>query len=66
MQMQGVLRESASMSAIEKSTSPSRAIAKRCRTVFVLPPIAMSRRIALRNDWRVATLRGRTDSSPFS
>ena len=66
MQMHGVFLESASMSAMEKSTSASRAIARRWRTVFVLPPIAMSRRIALRKDSRTAIERGRTESSPFS
>ena len=66
LQMHGVTRESASMSAIEKSTSPSRAMAKRCKTVFVLPPMAMSSLIAFRKESRRAIERGRTDSSPFS
>ncbi len=63
LQMHGVCRDSSSMSARSKSTSPSIAAASRCRIVLVEPPMAMSRRMALENASRVAMLRGRTDSS---
>ena len=52
------------MSAMVKSTFASRAIASRCSTVFVDPPIAMSRVMALRNADRVAIERGSTEASP--
>ena len=63
---QGVLRLRASMSFMVKSTPPSCATASRCNTVLVEPPMAMSSVMALRNAWRVAIERGRTDSSPSS
>ena len=47
MQSTGVLRESISMSFIVKFAPASLAIASRCSTVFVLPPMAMSRVMAL-------------------
>jgi hypothetical protein len=59
----GTRRDSASMSAMSKSTSPSCAAARRCSTVFVEPPIAMSSVIAFSNASRVAMARGRTLSS---
>ena len=54
------------MSCIVNSSSPSWAMASRCRTVLVEPPIAMSSVIAFSNASRVAISRGSTDSSPSS
>ena len=54
------------MSAIVKSTSPSRAAARMCSTVLVEPPMAMSRRMAFSKAVLVAIERGSTDSSSFS
>src|SRR5664280_1168757 len=64
--MQGVLRESSSMSCWSKSTSASTAVASRWSTVFVEPPMAMSRRMALEKASFVAMERGRTDASSSS
>lgn len=62
----GTLRDRESMLAMVKSTSPSWAAASRCRTVFVEPPIAMSRLMALLNAALVAMERGRTEASSSS
>ena len=66
LQRNGTLRESRSISGMVKSTSASWATARRWSTVFVEAPMAMSRVMALRNAWRVAIERGRTESSPSS
>ena len=42
------------------------AAARRCRIVFVDPPIAMSSAIAFSNAFVVAMFRGRSDSSSSS
>ena len=42
------------------------ATANKCKTVFVLPPMAISNVIAFRNASRVAMFRGNTFSSPRS
>ena len=47
-----------------KSTPASRAIARRCSTVFVEPPMAMSSVIAFSKASKVAMLRGSTLASP--
>jgi hypothetical protein len=50
----GTLRLSRSMSSMVKSTSPSWAMASRCSTVLVEPPMAMSRLMAFSNASKVA------------
>ncbi len=62
----GTRRDSRSMSSIVKSTPASNAAASRWSTVFVDPPMAMSRLIAFSNASNVAILRGSTLSSPSS
>ena len=59
----GTLREMASISAIEKSRSASRAAASRWSTVLVEPPMATSSVMAFSKAWNVAIERGRTDAS---
>ena len=66
LQMFGTRRLSASMSAIVKSMPPSWAAARMCSTVLVLPPMAMSRAMALVKAPLSAIERGRTESSSFS
>ena len=61
--MQGTRRDRESMSDMLKSAPASEATASRWRTVLVEPPMAMSSDMALRNAWRVAMLRGRTEAS---
>ena len=56
----GTRRESRSMSAMVKSTSPSCAAASRCSTVLVEPPIEMSSVIAFSNALKLAIERGST------
>ena len=60
-------REMASIAARSKSTSPSWAAARMCRTVLVEPPMATSSAIAFSNALRVAIERGSTEasSSPY-
>ena len=55
---------SARRSAIVNGTPASWAMARMCSTVLVLPPIAMSRIIALSNAVEVAISRGSTAASP--
>ncbi len=62
----GTWRDSLSMSAMVKSTSASCAAARRCSTVFVEPPIAMSSVMALAKACQLAIARGSTLSSPSS
>ena len=52
------------MSAMVKLTSASRAMANRCRTVLVEPPMAMSKVMAFSKAAKFAMLRGSTDASP--
>ena len=52
------------MSAMVKLTSASRAMANRCRTVLVEPPMAMSKLMAFSKAEKVAMLRGSTDVLP--
>jgi hypothetical protein len=59
----GTLRESRSMSAMVKSTSPSWAMASRCSTVLVEPPMAISSVIAFSNAAKEAIERGSTLAS---
>ena len=54
------------MSDMRKSTPASRAIARTCSTVFVEPPMAMSRVIAFSKACLLAMARGSTRSSPAS
>ena len=54
------------MSAMVKSTPPSWAAARMCSTVLVLPPMAMSRAMALVKARLSAMARGSTASSSFS
>ena len=56
--MLGVLRETFSMSARVKGTPASVAIASRCSTVLVEPPMAMSRAKALAKAFLVMMFRG--------
>ncbi|MCY1237143.1 hypothetical protein D9M72_498280 [compost metagenome] len=63
---QGTLRDSRSMSAMVKSTSPSWAAARMCSTVLVEPPMAISSAMAFSKACLEATLRGRTLSSSCS
>ena len=62
----GTWRLSRSMSFIVKSTPASCAAASRWSTVFVEPPMAMSRLIAFSNAWNPAIVRGSTLSSSSS
>jgi hypothetical protein len=48
-----------------KSTSPERAAARICRIVFVDPPMAISKAMALEKAAFVAMERGRTELSSF-
>ena len=52
------------MSVIVKGTRASWAMARRCSTVLVDPPIAMSSAIAFSKASKVAMLRGSTERSP--
>ena len=52
------------MSDMVKSTPASCAMARRCSTVLVEPPMAMSSVIAFSNASNVAMLRGSTGASP--
>jgi len=63
--MHGTRREVASISLSPKPTPASCAAASRCSTVFVEPPIATSRAIALPKAAGVAIERGSTDSSSW-
>jgi len=60
--MYGVRRLIRSKSASARSTPASRAIARRCSTPFVDPPIATSVVIAFSNALRVRMSRGRRPS----
>ena len=62
----GTLRESASISFMVKSTPASWAMANRCSTVLVEPPMAISSDMALKKAARLAMERGNTRASPFS
>ncbi len=66
LQSTGTRRDSRSMSAMVKSTSPSWAAARRCSTVLVEPPMAMSSVMAFSKAAKVAIERGRTPSSSCS
>ena len=59
----GTRRETASIAARSKSTSPSCAAARMCSTVLVEPPIATSSAIAFSKAARVAMLRGSAEAS---
>ncbi len=63
LQIHGVTRDKSSMSSESKSTPASCAAAKRCSTVLVEPPMAISTRIAFAKASRVAIAFGSTDAS---
>ena len=63
LQMQGTWRDRRSMSAMVKSTPASRAMASRCSTVLVDPPMAMSRLMAFSKASKVAMERGSIELS---
>ena len=62
----GTWRDRRSMSFMVKSTSASRAMASRCNTVLVEPPMAISSVIAFSKASKVAMLRGNTEASSCS
>ena len=64
--MLGTRRDSRSMSPMVKATPASCAMARRCSTVLVEPPMAMSSVMAFSNASKVATLRGSTLASPLT
>ncbi len=63
---QGTLLDILSMSAMVKGTPASRAQARRCSTVLVEPPMAMSRAMAFSKAANEAIERGSTEASPNS
>ena len=62
----GTRRDRRSMSAIVKFTSPSCAAARRCSTVLVEPPMAMSSVMAFSKASKLAIERGSTEASSCS